>query len=49
MVIIVERNKTIDIVRGICMLLVIAGHCNQYVDANFKIWLHSFHIPLFSQ
>ena len=41
-----KRDKSIDIARGISMILVIAGHC-KYIDSGLKIWLYSFHIPLF--
>ncbi|MBR6033909.1 MAG: acyltransferase family protein [Clostridia bacterium] len=41
-----ERDKTIDIARGISMLLVLAGHLSC-VPKPFKIFLLGFHMPLF--
>lgn len=40
------RDHAIDIARGIAMLLMICGHCTG-CPAQFKIWLYSFHMPLF--
>lgn len=44
--VLLNRDKSIDIARGISILLVLAGHC-QYIDLDFKIWIYSFHMPLF--
>ncbi|MCC8073381.1 MAG: acyltransferase family protein [Clostridiales bacterium] len=41
-----QRERFIDIARGIAMLLVILGHCSLTPD-TLKWWLYSFHIPLF--
>lgn len=41
-----KRDKVIDIARGISMILVLMGHC-PFVNRNLKIFLCSFHIPLF--
>lgn len=54
-----ERNLYIDIVKGLCIILVIIGHCIQYGSGNkyledntffnnpFFIFIYSFHMPLF--
>ncbi len=44
--VLLNRDKSIDIARGISILLVLAGHC-QYIDLDFKIWIYSFHMPRF--
>lgn len=40
------RNKSIDIAKGIAILLVILGHIS-ITPLILKYWLYSFHIPLF--
>lgn len=40
------RNKSIDIAKGIAILLVILGHIST-TPLILKYWLYSFHIPLF--
>lgn len=42
-----ERVEYIDVARGIAMLLVIVGHCNQTVDCTLNRFILSFHMPLF--
>ena len=42
-----ERVEYIDVARGIAMLLVILGHCNQTVDCTLNRFILSFHMPLF--
>lgn len=41
----VERNHTIDILRGVTILLVVFGHVTRTALINQYIW--SFHIPVF--
>lgn len=41
-----NRDKSIDIAKGIGILLVVLGHC-PYVWNPVKQWLYSFHMPLF--
>ena len=43
-----KRNKSIDIAKGITMLLVMSGH-SQFVNIGFKVFLYAFHMPLFYQ
>ena len=40
-----ERKRYIDILKGVGIILVVFGHCN--IDGNVKIWIYSFHMPLF--
>lgn len=42
-----ERNKSLDILKGIGILFVIIGHIQEYIPRNFLIYLYSFHMPLF--
>ena len=42
-----EREKSIDILKGIGIILVIVGHIQEYIPKNFLIYLYSFHMPLF--
>lgn len=42
-----ERVEYIDVARGIAMLLVILGHCNQTVDCTLNRFILSFHMSLF--
>ena len=51
----VERNRNIDIVKGIAIFCVLWGHCIQGMvsdDAFFNLWvvklIYSFHMPLFA-
>lgn len=41
-----NRNKAIDIARGISILFVLAGH-SPFIDTNLKIIICSMHVPLF--
>ena len=41
-----KRLHYIDIAKGIAMLLVLFGHCS-YCPTQMKVWLYSFHMPLF--
>lgn len=41
------RNKQIDVMRGIAILLVILGHSIGYVDNNLNKCILAFHMPLF--
>lgn len=41
-----SRNEKIDILKGIGITLVILGHISL-TPASLKIWLYSFHMPLF--
>ena len=41
-----NRDHSIDIMRGIAMILVVMGHIT-YCNIWLKAWLYSFHIPLF--
>lgn len=41
-----NRNASLDIAKGIGILLVVLGHC-PYVWNPVKQWLYSFHMPLF--
>lgn len=45
-----NRDKTIDILRGLGILLMIMGHIGiglQPYDDIFSIWYHAFHMPMF--
>ena len=50
-----ERNLTLDVVKGIAILLVLFGHIIQYTSCNafdffenkLFIFIYSFHMPLF--
>ena len=41
-----DRIVTLDIMKGIGILLMIAGHCNLLPDSILK-WIFTFHMPLF--
>lgn len=41
-----QRNNTIDVMKGIGILLVIIGHC-VYFGGFIHNWIFSFHMPLF--
>ena len=40
-----ERDDTFDIIKGICILLMVIGHCP--IDAVLKNFIYSFHMPVF--
>lgn len=40
-----NRDKTVDILRGLGILIMIMGHIIYVKD--FRIWYHSFHMPIF--
>jgi len=40
-----KRNKTIDVLRAICIILMMIGHVN--VDAGFRRFIYSFHMTAF--
>lgn len=42
-----KREKSIDILKGIGILLVILGHIQNYIPKNLLIYIYSFHMPLF--
>ncbi len=42
-----ERDRSIDILKGIGILFVIIGHMSQYIPHNLLIYIYSFHMPLF--
>ena len=42
-----ERDKSIDILKGIGILFVIMGHIQNYIPKNLLIYIYSFHMPLF--
>jgi len=44
-----KRDLTIDIARGIGMILVVAGHSrvNELFGGFAERWIYSFHMPLF--
>lgn len=44
-----DRVTSIDIAKGIAILLVIIGHCNHFFDYNSetKVLIYGFHMPLF--
>ncbi len=44
---VVKKNRIewIDNAKGFGMLLIVWGHC--FVPMNLKIWMYSFHVPLF--
>ncbi|MBD5517658.1 MAG: acyltransferase family protein [Lachnospiraceae bacterium] len=45
-----NRDKTVDILRGFGIVLMIMGHIKigaQPYDQYFSIWYHGFHMPLF--
>ena len=41
-----KRIEFVDVAKGIATILVIIGHLS-YTPAMIKIWLYTFHIPLF--
>lgn len=44
------RDKTVDILRGLGIVLMIMGHIGvgvQPYEQYFWIWYHGFHMPLF--
>lgn len=41
-----KRLSYIDVAKGIAMVLVLFGHC-RYCPLQLKVWLYSFHMPLF--
>ncbi|MBR6033910.1 MAG: acyltransferase family protein [Clostridia bacterium] len=41
-----ERDKAIDIARGISILLVLMGH-SAFIPSSILVFIHSFHVPLF--
>lgn len=46
----IDRNKTIDILRGFGIILMIMGHIGlgyQPYESYFSIWYHAFHMPMF--
>ena len=43
---IMQRNLSVDIAKGIAIILVIVGHCHCIGNLTFKI-IYSFHMPLF--
>lgn len=40
-----ERNPSFDIMKGICILLMIVGHC--HLPSHLKAFVYSFHMPVF--
>lgn len=45
-----NRDKTVDILRGLGIILMIMGHIEigaQPYDQYFSIWYHAFHMPMF--
>lgn len=44
---VVKRNKTIDVARGIAILLVILGHSFYTLDEPLNKVILAFHMPLF--
>ena len=40
------RNKTIDILKGWAIMLVVLGHL-ELTPPGIKVWIYSFHLPLF--
>ena len=42
-----ERITWIDSARGITIILVVLGHCIEYVDDPLNKWILSFHMPTF--
>ena len=45
-----ERNRTVDIARGIAIVCMIAGHAQigiPKIDDWFSIWYHAWHMPIF--
>lgn len=49
-VVVQERDKTVDILRGLGIILMIMGHIGigmEKPDAYFSVWYHAFHMPLF--
>ena len=41
-----KRIEFVDVAKGIATILVIIGHLS-YTPDMIKIWLYTFHIPLF--
>ena len=44
------RDKTIDIMRGISIIVMIMGHIGIGIashDKNFSTWYHAWHMPVF--
>ena len=41
-----KRIEFVDVAKGIATILVIIGHLS-YTPTHLKIWLYTFHIPLF--
>lgn len=44
-----QRDHIIDIARGLCILLMVVGHCNHFFDYNSAIMtlIYGFHMPCF--
>ena len=45
-----QRNSTIDIARGIAIIVMIMGHVEIGIlehDSWFSIWYHAWHMPIF--
>lgn len=42
-----ERDKSIDVLKGIGIIFVIMGHIQKYIPKNLLLYIYSFHMPLF--
>lgn len=44
-----QRDHIIDVARGLCILLMVVGHCNHFFDYNSAIMtlIYGFHMPCF--
>lgn len=45
-----ERDKSVDIMRGFAIIVMIMGHIGIGItthDKNFSIWYHAWHMPVF--
>ena len=40
-----QRDETFDIIKGVCILLMIIGHCP--INYVLKTYIYSFHMPVF--
>lgn len=43
-----ERNRSLDLAKGIAIILVVLGHAYSFSDGNFILnWINGFHMPFF--